>query len=552
MTDAPTRTAVRRALLAVTAAAIAVLALGCSKGSDANKSAGATGPSTGMLLRGNGPGPESLDPQRARAFESHQVLRDLYEGLTVLGRDGAPVAGSATEWAVSADGRTYTFKLRPELRWSNGDPLVAADFVAGMRRLVDPKTASQYAQVVDVIVNAADIIAGKKPPESLGVSAPDAATVVVKLTSPAPYLPALLTHPSCAPIHQPSLATEGAQFTRPGKMVSNGAFVLSDLLQGTHITLQRNPNYHDNAANKIDAVRYFTIPDENAELRAYRAGELHITSVVPRGQFDWIKQNLAAELHVSPQLNTYYYGFNLERAPFKDNPKLRRALSMAIDRERLASAVLRVGELPAYSWVPPGVPNYSAQTFDYAKMPHTERVALAQRLYADAGYSAAKPLTFELRYNSGEVHNKLAVAIAGMWKEALGVKVELVAAEFKSLLEDVDRRDVDMFRLSWVGDYNDPYTFLQLLKSDFGINKTRYKSTDYDRLLTDAAATTDLEARRSKLEAAERIMLADHPLLPIYFYVNKHLVKPGVRGWYDNAMNVVYSKDLELAAAAAR
>ncbi len=534
--------------------AAAVVLAGCSKQPATNKpgaSDAVPNTATRMLLRGNGPGPESLDPQRARAFESHQVLRDLFEGLTILDRNGAPAPGAASEWSVSEDGRTYRFKLRPNLRWSNGDPLVAEDFVAGMRRLVDPATASQYAQVVDVIANAGDIIAGKKPPETLGVSAPDANTVVVTLSSPAPYLPALLTHPSCSPIHRPSVAA-GPEFTRPGKLISNGAFVLSDMLQGTHLTLTRNPNYHGNATNKIDAVRFFTIPDENAELRAYRAGELHITSVVPRGQFDWIKQNLAAELHVSPQLNTYYYGFNLERAPFANNAKLRRALSMAIDRERLASSVLRVGELPAYGWVPPGVPNYTSQSFDYAAMPHAERVKRAQQLYAEAGYSAARPLKFELRYNSGEVHSKLAVAIAGMWKEALGAQVTLVAVEFKSLLQDIDRRDVDMFRLSWVGDYNDPYTFAQLLKSDFGINKTRYRNPAYDKLLAEAATTIDLDERRAKLEAAERMMLADHPLLPIYYYVNKHLVKPEVRGWYDNVMNVVYSKDLEFSAPPAR
>jgi oligopeptide transport system substrate-binding protein len=257
---------------------------------------------------------------------------------------------------VSEDGLVYVFKLRPNLRWSNGDPTVAEDFAAGLRRLVDPATASQYAQVIGVILNASDIVAGKKPVGELGVAATDANTVTITLATPAPYLPGLMSHPSTAPLHRPSLEKLGERFARPGGQVSNGAFVLTEWLQGSYIRAERNPHYWNASANKLDAVKYVQIADENAELRAYRAGEIHCTAVVPRGQFDLIKENLAAELHVSPQLSTYYFGFNLDRPLFK-NPNIRRALSMVIDRERLADSVLRVGELPAYGWVPPGVFN---------------------------------------------------------------------------------------------------------------------------------------------------------------------------------------------------
>jgi oligopeptide transport system substrate-binding protein len=332
-------------------------------------------------------------------------------------------------------------------------------------------------------------------------------------------------------------------------MVSNGAFVLKEWVPGLHVLLARNTHYWNNAATHLDGVKYLQIADENAELTRYRAGDLHVTVVVPRGQFDWIKQNLAAELHVSPQLNTYYYGFNLLRPPFKDAPGLRRALSLSIDRERLAKSVLRVGELPAYGWVPPGVYDYTSQSFDYAGKPMAERIAEARKLYAEAGYSDSKPLHFELRYNSGEVHDRLAVAISSMWKETLGADVQPMAVEFKSLLQDVDRGDVEMFRSSWLGDYNDAYTFAQYLKSDFGINLPHYRSADYDKLLVAAASEPDTAKRRSLLEQAESIALKDHPLLPLYFYVNKHLVKPRVQGWYDNVMNVVYSRDLSLVPA---
>lgn len=532
----------RRAAIALLAAAGLLSITACSGGGAPEGAAS----SANILLRGNGAEPDSLDPQRARSVESQRILRDLCEGLTTLAKDASTAPGVAKEWSVSADGKTYTFTLRPEARWSNGDKVVAEDFVAGLRRLVDPATASQYAQIVDVISNAGDIINGKKKPEELGASAPDESTVVVQLAAPAPYLPGLFAHPSTCPVHRPTLASHPNELSKPGVMVSNGAFVLKEWVQGLHVLAVRNPSYWNNAATKLDGVKYFSIPDENAELTRYRAGDLHVTEVVPRGQFEWIKQNLGAELHVGPQLNTYYYGFNLRRAPFKDNPGLRRALSMAIDREKLAQAVLKVGEVPAYGWIPPGVYEYSSQKFDYAGRPMPERIAEARKLYAEAGYSAARPLRFELRYNSGEVHDRLAVAITSMWKETLGAEVQPMAVEFKSLLQDIDRGDVDMFRSSWLGDYNDAYTFAQYLKSDFGINLPRYQNVEYDRLLTAAAAEPDTAKRRSLLEEAERVALKDHALMPLYFYVNKHLVKPEVQGWYDNVMNSVYARDLSL------
>ncbi|HRX89695.1 MAG TPA: peptide ABC transporter substrate-binding protein, partial [Steroidobacteraceae bacterium] len=436
-----------------------------------------------ILLRGIGPGPDSLDPQKARLIEAHTVLRDLFECLTSLGPDASPVPGAASDWNVSDDGRVYTFKLRPELVWSNGDPLTAADFVAGLQRLVDPATASQYAQVVDVIENAGEIIAGRMAPAQLGVAAPDDATVAVTLTTRAPYLPGLLAHPSTCPVHRASLAAGAKELTRPGEMISNGAFTLEEWTEGSSIVLTRNQRYRANSRNLIDGVRYLILADENAELRAYRAGDLHVTFVVPRGQFDWIRENLRAELHVSPQLNTYFYGFNLDKPLFADNPKLRQALSMVIDRERLAKTVLRVGETPAHGWVPIGTHDYGSQSFDYAEQPMPERIAAARELYREAGFTAARPARFELRYNSGEMHNKVAIAVASMWKEALGVEAKLVAVEIKSLLADINSRKVDMFRLSWAGDYNDAYTYAQYLKSDFGINTVGYKSERYDQLL---------------------------------------------------------------------
>jgi oligopeptide transport system substrate-binding protein len=534
----------RRTLRIALTATILAVAAGCSRSPETHSTTASS--SSAILLRGGGPEPDSLDPQKARSVESQGILRDLCEGLTTLDKAAGVAPGVATDWIVSPDGKRYTFNLRPEARWSNGDRVVAADFVTALRRLVDPATASAYAQVIDVIANAGDVVAGRKRPDSLGVSAPTDFTVIIDLASPAAYLPALLSHTSTCPVHRPTLTQHPAELARPGVMISNGAFLLKEWVQGSHILVVRNHNYWNDAATRLDAVRYLLIPDENAELTRYRAGGLHVTYVVPRGQFDWIRANLAPQLHIAPQLDTYYYGFNLNKPPFKDNPGLRRALSLTIDREKLAQHVLRAGELPAYGWVPPGIGDYTSQSFDYRDTPMAERTVEARRLYAQAGYSATKPLSFELRYNAGEVHSKVAVAVASMWKEALGVEARLTAVEFKSLLQDIDSGEVEMFRSSWLADYNDAYTFAQYLKSNFGINLPRYRSAEYDSLVGAAAVEIDLAKRRELLQSAERVMLRDHPLLPIYFYVNKHLVKPEVDGWYDNVMNVVYSRDLAL------
>jgi oligopeptide transport system substrate-binding protein len=530
--------------LAILLLAVAALC-GCTH-PHTGRPAGGAARGTATLLRGLGAEPDSLDPQKARADEAQRVLRDICEGLTTLDRSGGVAPGIAARWQVSPDGKTYTFYLRHDAKWSNGQPVVAADFVGGLRRLVEPDTASQYAEVVDVIVNTSDIVAGRKPPESLGVSAPDPYTVIVQLSNPAPYLPALLSHPSTCPVEPVALVNDKDAYARPGNLPSDGPFVLSQWVHGSYIYLTRNRFYWNNAATRLDAVKYLITTDENAELTLYRADQLDVTDVIPRAQYGWIRAHLADQLHIAPELGVYFYGFNLQRAPFNGDAKLRRALAMSIDREKLAQLVLRSGELPAYGWIPPGVADYAPQSPDYRSQSMAQRIAEARRLYAEAGYSAARPLRFELRYNTEEIHTELAIAIASMWQQALGAQVTLRAEEFRSLMQDIDRGDVQMFRSSWIGDYNDAYTFAQYFKSDFGVNLTHYKNPAYDDLLARAAAEVDPAKRRGLLEQAEQVMLRDQPVIPLYFYVSKHLVKPRVTGWYSDIMNVTYSKDLGL------
>jgi len=531
--------------------ALALCVLASCGGGESQPGSGAAAPPTqsdlNTLRRGNGPEPDSLDPQRARTDAAFNILRDLFEGLTAVGPDGGAVPAAAESWTLSADGLEYTFRLREGLRWSNGDPVTAGDYVAGMRRLADPATASPYAQVLEPVVNAAAITRGEKRPEDLGIVAPDDRTLVIRVQNPTPYLLGLLAHPSTSPVHGPTLAQHGAEFARPGRMVSNGAFVLDDWIVGSHLVARRNKNYWNDAATRLERVHFLHHADGSTEFRQYRAGEIDVTAVVPSQPFGWIKENLPGELHIAPQLSVYYYGFNLTRPPFKGNPGLRRALSLVIDREKLTSAVTGVGEAPAYGWVPRGVADYTPQQFDYASKPYAERVQEARALYRAAGYSPERPLSVEIRYNTGEVHNRLAVAIAAMWKDALGVETTLYAEEFRALLQSIQARsETQVFRSSWVGDFNDAYSFAQLLQTGFGINLTGYSNPRYDNLLAEATRQSDPARRRALLEEAERVMLADHPVLPLYFYVNKHLVKPYVRGWTDNVMNVQYSKNLWL------
>ena len=528
----------------------AALLLACAAlgGCARHGAAPAAGGRGNVLLRGLDLEPDSLDPQKARSVEAQRVLRDICEGLTTLDRHGRPAPGIATGWTVSSDGRTYTFSLRHNARWSTGAPVLAKDFVAGLRRLVDPRTASDYAAVVSVIRHAPGIIAGRRPVADLGVLAPTPYTVVVELRTPAHYLPALLAHPATCPVDPALLARYGASYAHAGHMPSDGAFVLTRWVHGSYIELTRNPDYWRNDATHLAGVRYIIATDENAELEMYRAGELDIMDVVPRTEIGWIRAHLGDQLHIEPELGTYFYGFNLRRAPFKGEPGLRRALALAIDRTRLTRFVLRAGELPAYSWVPPGTDGYTPQTPAWRALDRAERSGAARRLYAAAGYSPSHPLHFTLEYNTGEVNEDVALAVASMWRRTLGIHVSLQAEDFSSLMQNISSGEATMFRSSWIGDYNDPYTFAQYFKSDFGINLPRYHNATYDSLVDRAEATLDPTRRIALLEQAEKLMLRDQPIIPLYFYVSKHLVKPRVTGWYDNVMDVTYSRELGLRA----
>jgi len=317
---------------------------------------------------------------------------------------------------------------------------------------------------------------------------------------------------------------------------------------GSYIEIVRNEHFRLNDNTAIDRVRHHITPEDTVELNRYRAGELDVTFSVPSEVFEQMQEERPDELKVSPYLAVYYYGFNLARAPFRDRPKLRQALSMAIDREILTENVTGRGEAPAYGWVPPGTGNYEPRQFLYANLSKQERHTKARELYREAGFSEDKPFRVEIRYNTADSHKRVALAVQSMWREVLGVESTLINEEAQVLLENIRMQQAtQVFRSSWTGDYNDAHTFLSVMESDNPSNLTGFSNKEFDELMNKAATQSDPALRQVYLEEAEKLLLSEHPVIPLYFYVNKNMVSPRVRGWEDNVLNYHYSQHLSLS-----
>lgn len=498
-----------------------------------------------VLHRGNGSEPQSLDPHKSEGVPSANIQRDLFEGLITEAPNGDLVPGVALSWMISKDGLQYHFALRQDAKWSNGERVTADDFVFSWRRILDPKTGSYYAQTLAPIQNAEAIIQGKLAPEKLGVKAIDQYTLEVKLATPTPYFLGLLTHSSTYPLHRVSVEKYGKKFTRPGNLVSNGAYQLTEWSVQSHILLTRNPHYWNNARTRIDRVYYHPIENQTSELKRYRAGEIDITENVPVVQLDWLRRHKADELHIANYLGTYYFGYNLTQKPFKNNIKLRQALSMVINREVLTDKILKTGDRPAYSWVPPGVNQYKSMEYEWKSWPFEKRVTYAKKLMLDAGYGEDNPLQVEIRYNTSENHKKIALVIAAMWKQHLGVRTTLYNEEWKVFLANRKAQKItQVFRAGWIADFNDAYSFAELLHSQHGVNDIGYNNPEYDALLVKSTRELDMDRRREILQKAEVMLLNDYAFIPIYHYVSKHLVKPYVGGYVDNIMDHHYTQHL--------
>jgi len=500
---------------------------------------------TTTLRRGLGGEPGTLDPGAAADSFSLEVLGDLYEGLTAEAADGTVVPGVAASWTVDPTGTRYEFYLRHDAQWSNGAPVRAQDFVNAWRRVVDPKQGSPVADNLRIILGTEAIIAGRANVSSLGVSAPRDDVLAVVLTRPAPYFPQLLTHYSTFPVFSESAAKSHDART----WVSNGAYVLSSWTPGGGLQLSKNATYWDRDHVRVTNVAYVPVSDEYAEWLRYRAGELDLTQSVPAAALASIRKENLSELHLAPFLGTMYYAFNLRAAPFKNNVDLREALAMAIDRRAILTAILPFGQKPAFGFVPNGTWNYQPQSWDWTDTPDATRIAEAQRLYAKAGYSRQAPLHLKLLFNSSPSIKQIAIATAAMWKETLGIETELIDEEYRVFLDS--RKNLsrwDVVRLAWVADYNDAGSFLDTLRSGSANDDSGYDNPQFNALIDKAERTADIQTRREILESAERTMLADYPVIPIYFYSSKRLFKPYIQGELPNPLNRLYSKHLKIEA----
>ncbi|MGY3804088.1 peptide ABC transporter substrate-binding protein [Pigmentibacter ruber] len=486
----------------------------------------------------------SLDPQKAQDTVSARVLYDLFEGLLVENEKGEINPGVANKWEISKDGLTYTFHIRPEAKFSDGSPITADDAVFSVRRLVDPKLASAYAELILMIKNAPEITTGKKKPEELGVKALDKSTVQFSLNKPCPYFLKIVAFQNLSIVQKANVEKFGDQFSQPGNLVSSGAYKLKYWKIGDKITTERNKMYWNNAKTVIESANYFPISDVNTELQMYQTGQLDITYDIPSDKFKDLKKSLGKQLKANPFLSTYYVSLNTNVEPFKNNVKLRQALSMAVDRKVLTEKVTGRGELPSYDIVPFGMASYKQQSYSWEKFPASQRIAEAQRLYKEAGYSKEKPLVLTYTYNTNALHKKVAIALAAMWEQNLGLKMNLVNQEWKVFLTERNEGRFITARDGWSADYNDPSTYLDLFISHNPQNNPKYKNPKYDELIQKASLETNPTKRSEILQQASSVMLNDYPIISLYTYVTTHLVKNHVGGYSgENPLDHMYTKN---------
>lgn len=489
--------------------------------------------------------PASLDPMKAVGLPEIQVIRDLFEGLTNQDAQGNIVPGVAESWS-SSDNKTWIFTLRGNAKWSNGEPVTAQDFVYSWQRLVEPKNSSPFAWFAGLagISNAGAITKGEMPADRLGVSAVDAQHLKVTLDRPVPWFPALAANVALFPVPQRVIASAGDGWTAPGKLVGNGAYQLESRVVNEKIVLTRNPAYWDDAHSVLTKVTFIPINEESSATKRYRAGDIDITESFPKNLYAQLKKTLPGEVYTPDQLGTYYYAFNTQKGSTAD-ARVRKALSWSIDRRIIAEKVLGTGEKPAWRFTPDVTAGFKPSHSYIEQHSQQELNAQAKALLAAAGYGPGRPLHLTLLYNTSESHQKIAIAVASMWKKNLGVQVTLQNQEWKTYIDSRNSGNFDVIRASWVGDYNEPSTFLSLLTSGNSSNIARFSNADYDAVLARASGETQEEARNSDYNKAEQILADQAPIAPIYQYTNGRLIKPWVKGYpINNPEDVAYSREL--------
>jgi len=487
----------------------------------------------------------TADPQMVEDVSGSYFVRDLFEGLMNQDADGNLIPGVATGYTTNEAKDVYTFTLRNNARWSDGNPVTAHDFVYAWRRLADPATGSPYSWFADIMAleNVGAVMSGESPPEALGIRALDNHTLEVRLTASLPYFAAMTTHASTFPSPQWTVRTFGDNWTKPGNIVGNGAYVLTEHIPNETATRERNTMYWNNDATIIDKVVTLVINDENTDFTRWEAGETD-KGAVPSGQYPRLKAEYPDEAISFPRLCTYYMTFNLSPSgpeAFKD-VRVRQALSYALDRSVVTDKVLQGGQIQAFTFTPGATAGFEVPAVAFGQMSQDQRNINAKLLMAAAGYGPDNPLKFEYMYNTSEGHKKIAIGAQQMWKETLGAEATLANQEWKTFLKTRGGQNFDIARGGWCGDYNEASTFLDLMTTPSGYNDGKFSNAEVDELMTSARTMSDATSNYTRVE---EIMANEMPVIPVYHYTGVFMLRNNVKGWpFNNVEQNVYSRDL--------
>ena len=531
-----------RALLNLKTAAAMILLLLAAAVSAAIVPNGVKLNATQTLVRNNGSEPETLDPALAESVGANNISRDLFEGLTGVGSRGQVVPGVAESW-TQPNLTTWVFKLRKNAKWSNGDPVTAEDFVYGIRRYVDPKTASPYATTYGIFVlNGTEVIAGKKPVTELGVKALDKWTLEIKTPYPISFMLSMLSNTQMGPLHRVSIEKFGKDWTKPGKIVSNGAFVMKDWQVNNKIILEKNPQYWDAANVQLTRVTYLPVESDVADVKLFESGENDWVAQLPPGTYEKYKQQYPKEIRNAPMLGLRYYALQ-NKDPILKDVRVRKALSMVIDRDILAQRVTADGQLPAYGVVVRGVDGAEVTQYEWATWPMAKRVEEAKKLLTQAGVKPGTKLVFA--YNTNEYHKKMAIFVASEWKTKLGLDMETESMEFKVLIKRRHDGQYQIARHGWVADYNDVTTFLSQVQCDSNNNDNFNCNRQAEELINQGNNAKDPVQRKKLMTQAAKMIMEDYPMIPLLQYTVPRLVKSYVGGYsLENSMDRFRSKDL--------
>ncbi len=509
----------------------------------------AQGNRAGIFHVGNGAEVQSLDPHLAGGAVDHNVLCTLFEGLITLDEETMqPRPGAAERWELSANGLTYTFHLRPGAQWSNGDPLTSRDFLYSFRRALTPTLGSEYKDAIFPVKNAEAFAKGKlKDFSAVGFRAPNATTLEITLERPTAYFLTVLRANVCFPVHAASVERGGAPFddrttkwTRTGPLVGNGPFRLREWKDHQHLAVEKNPHYWDAAKVRLNAIYFYPSESTQSQELAFRAGQLHTTWDVPLSKVDAYRKDSPALLRVEPYIESYFFRFNTKHPLFSD-VRLRRALSLAIDREAIVKNILRGGQTPATALTPTGLAGYTPP----AAVTHD--LASARKLLAEAGYPGGKGFPpVELTTISSEINQRLAEAVQQMWRRDLGLDIAITQKEFKVLLDAFDTLDYAIARGRWIGEYPDPLTYLSIFTTGNGVNGTGFADPAYDALIATAAREPTPAARLAALQSAETYLMEQMPIAPLYWGSRTTLVAPSVHGWKNSPLGFHNYKDVWL------